>query len=315
MNTYLLSKINYEKEESIMDLNFRTLKAEEIEVRVGQVNKGGVSLMLYKDARCDMNILDEKVGPTNWQRKHSRENANCTVEIYDPDKKEWIGKEDTGEESNVAAAKGLASDSFKRACFNWGIGRELYSASDLRLFYPSGNLKSYSYDETKRKGSCNDSFRVSDIKYADKVISEITIDACLYGDVHHTMTFKNSKLKQTNSSSSAPVSNPSPAPAQAKPAAATQTQSQPSTPVAKPTANQRPAQNSQTSENKPKLFADDEMILIGNCKGLTYSAAKNTERFKSFLKWVKNATTTYNDPKQSEQYDKFKILANRVIVS
>ena len=111
-----------------MDLNFRTLRADELEVRVGSVGKNGASLLLYKDARVDMRLLDEVVGPFNWKREHSRDNANCTVSIYDQDKGEWVSKEDTGTRSNTEAEKGLASDSFKRACFNWGIGRELYSA-------------------------------------------------------------------------------------------------------------------------------------------------------------------------------------------
>lgn len=111
-----------------MTLTFRTLRSDEIDVRVAQVTQSGAQLLLYKDARCDMTILDETVGPMGWQRIHNRENANCTVLIYDEDKKEWIGKEDTGTESNTEAAKGLASDSFKRACVNWGIGRELYTA-------------------------------------------------------------------------------------------------------------------------------------------------------------------------------------------
>lgn len=103
-----------------MKLEFRTLRADEIDVRVGSVGNGNATLLLYKDARCDMNILDETVGPMNWERKHLRENANCIVSIYDEDKKVWVSKEDTGTESNTEAEKGLASDSFKRACFNWG---------------------------------------------------------------------------------------------------------------------------------------------------------------------------------------------------
>ena len=99
---------------------FRPLRADEIDVRVGIVREKGISLLLYKDARCDMAILDETVGPMNWERKHLRENANCIVSIYDEDKKVWVSKEDTGTESNTEAEKGLASDSFKRACFNWG---------------------------------------------------------------------------------------------------------------------------------------------------------------------------------------------------
>lgn len=107
---------------------FRALRADEIECRVSTVNEKGCSLLLYKDARCDMNILDETVGAENWQRRHERENANCIVSIWDDGKKQWIAKEDTGTESYIEKEKGLASDSFKRACFNWGIGRELYTA-------------------------------------------------------------------------------------------------------------------------------------------------------------------------------------------
>ena len=103
-----------------MKLEFRTLRADEIDVRVGSIGNGNATLLLDKDARCDMNILDETVGPMNWERKHLRENANCIVSIYDEDKKVWVSKEDTGTESNTEAEKGLASDSFKRACFNWG---------------------------------------------------------------------------------------------------------------------------------------------------------------------------------------------------
>ena len=109
-------------------MEFRKLKAVEIECRVQSVKQNGFSLLLYKDARCDMSILDETVGPMNWMREHSRDNANCTVSLWDVDKGQWVGKEDTGTESNTEAAKGLASDSFKRACFNWGIGRELYTS-------------------------------------------------------------------------------------------------------------------------------------------------------------------------------------------
>lgn len=107
---------------------FRDLKADEIEIRVGKINDGKVILLLYKDARADMTILDETVGPFNWKREHSRDNANCLVSIWDKEKGQWISKEDTGAESFTEKEKGLASDSFKRACFNWGIGRELYTA-------------------------------------------------------------------------------------------------------------------------------------------------------------------------------------------
>ena len=79
-------------------LMFRELKADEIDVRVAQINQKGATLLLYKDARCDMNILDETVGAFNWKRSHTRENANCVVSLWDKDKNEWVSKEDTGTE-------------------------------------------------------------------------------------------------------------------------------------------------------------------------------------------------------------------------
>ena len=113
----------------MLENGFRALRADEVDVRIGTVKEGkGASLLLYKDARCDMNVLDETVGPMNWQKSYSRDNANCTVSLWDADKGQRINKEDTGTESYTEAEKGLASDSFKRACFNWGIGRELYTA-------------------------------------------------------------------------------------------------------------------------------------------------------------------------------------------
>jgi len=107
---------------------FRTLRASEIETRVQSCKANGCILLLFKDARCDMNILDETVTPLGWKREHLRDNKNCIVSIWNKDISQWVTKEDTGTESNTEQAKGLASDSFKRACFNWGIGRELYSA-------------------------------------------------------------------------------------------------------------------------------------------------------------------------------------------
>lgn len=112
---------------------FRLLRADEIDARIGQTGNGYVTLLLYKDARCDQNILDETVGPMNWQRTHGRDNANCIVSIWDDKKEQWISKEDVGTESKTEAEKGLASDSFKRACVNWGIGRELYTGPRIYI--------------------------------------------------------------------------------------------------------------------------------------------------------------------------------------
>lgn len=122
----------------------RLLRAEEIDVRVGQTSKQGaakpwVSYLLYKDARCDMQIMDETFGAMNWQREHSRDNANCTVSVWNGST--WVKKEDTGVESQTEKEKGLASDSFKRACVNWGIGRELYTAPRIVLYGDPDTLK------------------------------------------------------------------------------------------------------------------------------------------------------------------------------
>lgn len=142
---------------------FRTLKADEIDCRISQVKTNGLSLLLYKDARCDMNILDETVGPYNWIRTHSRDNANCNVGLWDKDKGEWIWKEDTGTESNTEAQKGLASDSFKRACFNWGIGRELYTAPFIWI--PADKC---TIENKNGKLVCYDKFYVEKIAYNQK---------------------------------------------------------------------------------------------------------------------------------------------------
>jgi len=143
-------------------MKFRKLKENEIECRIGQIKVNGLSLLLYKDARVDMSILDETVGAMNWKREHTRDNANCIVSIYDKDKGEWVSKEDTGTESFTEAQKGLASDSFKRACVNWGIGRELYSAPFIWVKAEYCNLI-----KSGDKFKCYDTFRVARITYKE----------------------------------------------------------------------------------------------------------------------------------------------------
>jgi hypothetical protein len=115
-------------------LKFRALNKDEIDVRVAQVGDGWVQLLLYKDARVDMSILDETVGPENWTRDHfeCKGNLFCRVGInvnYDqPDKPErWVYKADCGAETYTEKEKGESSDSFKRSCVCWNIGRELYT--------------------------------------------------------------------------------------------------------------------------------------------------------------------------------------------
>lgn len=141
-------------------MTFRTLRADEIDVRVAMVKEKGVSLLLYKDARCDMNILDETVGSMNWKREHTRDNANCIVSIWDQEKQQWVGKEDTGTESFTEKEKGQASDSFKRSCFNWGLGRELYTAPFIWVKAEDTVIR-----QVGNKFTCSDSFSVEKIAY------------------------------------------------------------------------------------------------------------------------------------------------------
>lgn len=154
-------------------LTFRNLTADEIEVRVARCSATEVELLLYKDARCDMNILDETVGPFRWKRDHKEIKGVlfCTVSIFVSIGVEyghiinaWVEKTDCGTVSNMEPQKGEASDSFKRACFNWGIGRELYTAPRIKTKIAGIN-----------NGRCYDHFSVEHINIEDGRITELSI--------------------------------------------------------------------------------------------------------------------------------------------
>ena len=160
-------------------MEFRKLRADEIDCRVAQIASNYCTLLLYKDARVDQNILDETVGAMNWQKRYVRDNANCIVGIWDEDKKQWVEKEDTGTESFSEAEKGLASDSFKRACFNWGIGRELYTAPNIMFFpnkdmIPKGQTSEF-FEYKDGKYTTKTRFYVDYIDYEDKTITDLVI--------------------------------------------------------------------------------------------------------------------------------------------
>lgn len=156
----------------------RTLEADEIDIRGQSIKKSasgkvGVVLLLYKDARVDMNILDETFGIYGWQREHNVIDGNlyCTIKIKSDDG-EWISKQDVGIESNTEKEKGQASDSFKRAAFNIGIGRELYTApliwvelSDKEYYEQGGQYKLNSWIK----------FCVQKITYLDGIITDLII--------------------------------------------------------------------------------------------------------------------------------------------
>lgn len=117
-------------------LKFRNLRADEIEVRPTDTKFNKCTLLLYKDARTDRRILDETVGPENWQCEYYEVNGATFCRVGIKTDNGWIWKSDCGSESNIEKEKGLASDAFKRACFRWGIGVELYSTPRIKLQAP-----------------------------------------------------------------------------------------------------------------------------------------------------------------------------------
>ena len=143
----------------------RLLRADEIECRVSRVYESSNSyccdLLLYKDARCDMRILDETFGTLNWKREHQEIGGRlyCTIYVRNSETGEWIGKQDVGTESNAEKEKGQASDSFKRAGFNWGIGRELYTSPRIKI--------SLSDSEVRDGKAVKTRFKVTEIRYND----------------------------------------------------------------------------------------------------------------------------------------------------
>ena len=147
-------------------MNFRDLTASDIEVRVQSVKKNGLILLLYKNARVDMSILDETIGAENWQREHYECKGNLFCRVGIKCDGEWVWKADCGVESNTEAQKGEASDSFKRACFNWGIGRELYTAPFVWIPADRCNIAD---------GRCYDKFSVEKVVVTDKRITAISI--------------------------------------------------------------------------------------------------------------------------------------------
>lgn len=162
-----------------MELKFRDLRADEIELRVGSTKRKypskpksednpvtGFQLLLYKNARVDANVLDETVGPFNWTKRFYQVKSTmfCEVAIRDKDTGEWVAKSDAGDDDfQTEQVKGEASDSFKRACFAWGLGRK-------NLYYgPFIWIK------------CNDEINefsklyVSEIEYTNSIISKLVI--------------------------------------------------------------------------------------------------------------------------------------------
>lgn len=153
------------------------LEAADVECRVQSVSQSkngrvGAVLLIYKDARVDMRIMDKIFGPYNWQRTHEIIDGTlyCNIDIWDEDKKCWVRKQDAGVESNTEKEKGRASDAFKRAGFNVGIGRELYSAPFIWIELRDGEYYSAGTQNQKPvfRVSNNVKFDVSEIEYDER---------------------------------------------------------------------------------------------------------------------------------------------------
>jgi len=150
---------------------FRLLNPDEIECRVQKCSERGVSLLLYKTARTDADLLDETVGPENWTNDFKLVDGTLYGGIGVDYGRGPIWKWDAGTESNTEAEKGRASDAFKRAGFKHGIGRELYSAPFVFIPAKSCNIK-----ESNGKYQCYDNFEVAAIEYdKDEHISGLII--------------------------------------------------------------------------------------------------------------------------------------------
>lgn len=171
---------------------FRPLTKYEIDCRVATCNGNGVTLLLYKDARVDQNILDETFGIFGWQRSHQLIDGSlyCTVSVRNPETGEWIHKQDVGKESNAEKEKGQASDSFKRACFNLGIGRELYTAPFIWIPKELVTIKK----DNKGKDTTNDKFSVISIRTEGGKIVQLEIQ----NDTRKCVVYTYGTKKQNN---------------------------------------------------------------------------------------------------------------------
>lgn len=129
---------------------------------------GGTQLA-YIDARDVMDLLDEVVGPENWQDSYELvgDKIIAGLGIFVGDK--WVWKYDTGTESNIEEEKGMFSDAFKRAAVKWGVGRFLYDLKPKKEPHTS-----LSYTHTKQKAN-----EIDDLVLTDDILGgEEEITGC-----------------------------------------------------------------------------------------------------------------------------------------
>lgn len=263
-----------------MKLNTRPLKAEEIKARVAKVNKGGVKILLWKSSLADLNILDECLDPTDYSVAYPAD-GRCQISIWDNEKSCWVTKEGIGE---GISPKTIANDALARAGTAWGIGRELYTATDIFIFKDKLKTHKIEKDESgKDVCSCYDEFKVLDVKYQHGVIAYLKIGIAQYGEVHDVAELSFSTPKQ---------SKPIKLTRETVEAPKLATQSMPACDLDLP---------------------EDEIILIGSCRGKKFGEVKGTAIFNSFLNWAKSATTNYSEKTQAEQFARLQALARATV--
>lgn len=172
------------------ELNFEPLKANQIEVRPTDTKyKGKCTLLLYIDSRCAADIMNETVGPMNWQIEY-KDVAGIVygrLSIWDDDRNMWVYKEDTGEESNIAEKKGQSSDIVKRCLARWGCDY-LYHTPRVKINCP----ENYYYNDRMTM-----SFNVKEIMFVGKECVKLVI-ADMFGNVVFDWNSNQGNVLNTN---------------------------------------------------------------------------------------------------------------------
>ncbi|MFA5196183.1 MAG: hypothetical protein WC401_10335 [Bacteroidales bacterium] len=153
----------------------RPLLADEVELRVSNITKdhSKCQLLIYKDARTDMALLDE-IYPNQWQAIYQEIKGNlfCGIGVKIGD--EWIWRWNCGVESKGTGdddennKKGEASDAFKRAGFLWGIGRELYQWKNISIKLSKDDFWVINQGQPGEKWILTTKFSVTKLDYTEK---------------------------------------------------------------------------------------------------------------------------------------------------
>lgn len=259
----------------------RTLRKDEIEVRVASTQNNVAQLLLYKTARTDAAILDETFGQFNWQCSYSEIKGNlfCTISVRDPNTNEWISKMDCGSESNIEKEKGEASDAFKRSGFRWGIGVELYSTPKIKIPIEESDMYN---------GRFCQSFSLKDIEISpDHKITSLTIQD-RRGNVRYAYNAQQPQLIKENAQENAQgfdFSEPVRVAATAQPKRKTRYTNDEF--ISRMSEEKQKYLNDYNALNKLKRFYDWWMTADTKCPNKTRVEAMNYFDFEARLdKWM-----------------------------